>query len=158
VPDLAPPLSTPARAKIVALLALLALLPGSRPAAAQAPTQDLAPPAVLARPAAKPPAHPSVTPVKPAPRLAMAPAPAPRLALAPSPAPMRGPPPAPAVFPDRGRQLIELQTASRVGPPPRPLNPLESAAMWKGYTARIGRPPNLGGGGGSGGGGGGATP
>jgi hypothetical protein len=30
--------------------------------------------------------------------------------------------------------------------------------MWKGYTARIGRPPNLGGGGGSGGGGGGATP
>ncbi len=148
MPALVPPLPNPARAGLAALLSLLALLPATRPAAAQSPTQDLAPPAVLARPVVKPPAHPSVMPVKPTPRLA----------LAPAPAPMRGPPPAPAVFPDRGRQLIELQTASRVGPPPRPLNPLEAAAIWKGYTARIGRPPNLTGGGGGGGGGGGASP
>jgi len=70
---------------------------------------------------------------------------------APAPAPMRGPPPP---LPDRGRELIELQTASRAGPPPRRLDPLEVAGIWKAYTARIGKPPNLGGGGGGGGGGG----
>ncbi len=152
MPVLVPPLPAPARAGIAALLALLALLPVTRPAAAQAPTQDLAPPAVLARPVAKPPAHPSVMPVKPPSRLALAPAPAPVHTLA--PAPMRAAPPAPTVFPDRGRQLIELQTASRVGPPPRRLNPTEAALIWKGYTARIGKPPALTGGGSGGGGGG----
>ncbi len=128
---------------LAALLSLLTLLIGTRPAAAQSPTQNLAPPAVLARPVATRPAHPSMTPVKPAPRLAMA------------PAPMHGPPPAPPPFPDRGRQLIEMQTASRTGPPPRLLTATEASAIWKGYTARIGRPSNLSGGGSGGGGGGG---
>jgi len=131
---------------LAGLLSLLALLIGARPAAAQSPTQNLAPPAVLARPVATKPAHPAVmTPVKPPPRLA----------LAPAPAPMRGPPPAPPPFPDRGRQLIELQTASRTGPPPRLLTATEASAIWKGYTARIGKPSNLSGGGSGGGGGGG---
>ncbi len=124
----------------------LALLPWTRPAAAQTPTRDLAPPAVLARPVvtpvATPLAHPSVMPVKPPPRLA----------LAPAPAPMRGPPSAPPPLPDRARQLIELQTVSRAGPPPRPLTPLEATAIWKNYTARIGKPPSLSGGSGSSGG------